>query len=476
MRLPCLKIPLAISDPIGNDPRQITPMKPNSTLIGATVVAALGGLLFGFDTVIISGAQTQLKDIFQLDGFMQGFMVASALIGTIVGSLIAGKPGDVFGRRDSLKVVAVVYLVSALGCALAWNFSSLVSFRLIGGIAIGASSVLGPLYLVEIAPTHLRGRLVGFFQFNVILGILLAYVANYLLGLAHFGADEWRWKLGIVALPAAGFLLCLYFIPRSPRWLAMKGLYDEARTVLVKIGTEMVDDQLEAIRRSIHIEKGRSAEPLFRMAYLTPILLAWGVAMFNQLTGINALLYYLNPIFTMAGFDKVSGDMQSVAVGATMLVFTLFGMMIIDHAGRRLLLLAGSVGMAIALGGVAMVFNTGTHKELLIWLLLFYMVFFSFGQGAVIWVYISEVFPNAVRGKGQTLGSFTHWFMAAVVSWTFPVFARNAGEPGAGIPFYFFAAMMVLQFFVVWKFFPETKGIALEDMEEAMSGRGTPAA
>ena len=450
-------------------------MKLNATLIGSTIVAALGGLLFGFDTVIISGAQTQLKEIFKLDGFMQGFMVASALIGTIIGSLIAGKPGDVFGRRDSLKVVGLVYFVSALGCALAWSFWSLVSFRLIGGIAIGASSVLGPLYLVEIAPTRLRGRLVGFFQFNVILGILLAYVANYGLGLFQFGPAEWRWKLGIVALPAA-FMFCLYFIPRSPRWLAMKGLYEEARTVLVRIGTENVDDQLEAIRRSIHVEQGRAAEPLFRRAYLTPILLAWGVAMFNQLTGINALLYYLNPIFTMAGFNKVSGDMQSVAVGATMLVFTLFGMLIIDHVGRRKLLLTGSVGMAIALGGVAAVFNTGEHKELLIWLLLGYMVFFSFGQGAVIWVYISEVFPNAVRGKGQTLGSFTHWFMAAAVSWTFPVFARNAGESGAGIPFVFFAAMMVVQFFVVWKFFPETKGIALEDMESAMSGKDVRAA
>ena len=450
-------------------------MKLNATLIGSTIVAALGGLLFGFDTVIISGAQTQLKEIFKLDGFMQGFMVASALIGTIIGSLIAGKPGDVFGRRDSLKVVGLVYFVSALGCALAWSFWSLVSFRLIGGIAIGASSVLGPLYLVEIAPTRLRGRLVGFFQFNVILGILLAYVANYGLGLFQFGPAEWRWKLGIVALPAA-FMFCLYFIPRSPRWLAMKGLYEEARTVLVRIGTENVDDQLEAIRRSIHVEQGRAAEPLFRRAYLTPILLAWGVAMFNQLTGINALLYYLNPIFTMAGFNKVSGDMPSVAVGATMLVFTLFGMLIIDHVGRRKLLLTGSVGMAIALGGVAAVFNTGEHKELLIWLLLGYMVFFSFGQGAVIWVYISEVFPNAVRGKGQTLGSFTHWFMAAAVSWTFPVFARNAGESGAGIPFVFFAAMMVVQFFVVWKFFPETKGIALEDMESAMSGKDVRAA
>lgn len=447
-------------------------MKLTPTLIGSTIVAAFGGLLFGFDTVIISGAQTQLKEIFLLTGFMQGFMVASALIGTIIGSLVAGKPGDVFGRRDSLKVVGIIYLVSALGCALAWDFDSFIAFRLVGGVAIGASSVLGPLYLVEIAPTEWRGRLVGFFQFNVILGILLAYVANYFIGLFHFSEMEWRWKLGVVALPAAGFLFSLFFIPRSPRWLVMKGFQDEAAFVLRKIGISDVEAHVENIRRSIHLEQGRAAEPLFRKAYLTPILLAWGVAMFNQLTGINALLYYLNPIFSMAGFDKVSGDMQSVAVGATMLVFTMFGMMIIDRAGRRLLLLAGSVGMAIALGGIALVFNSGTHKELLVWLLLLYMVFFSFGQGAIIWVYISEVFPNAVRAKGQTLGSFTHWFMAAVISWTFPVFARNAGEPGAGIPFFFFAAMMSLQFFVVWKFFPETKGIALEDMEETMRGKG----
>lgn len=445
-------------------------MKLNLTIVGSTIVAALGGLLFGFDTVIISGAQTQLKEIFKLDGFMQGFMVASALIGTIIGALIAGKPGDVFGRRDSLKVVGLVYLLSALGCALAWNFWSLVSFRFIGGIAIGASSVLGPLYLVEIAPTRLRGRLVGFFQFNVILGILLAYVANYLVGLFHLGANEWRWKLGVVALPAATFMLSLFFIPRSPRWLALKKLYAEARAVLEKIGATGIDDQLEAIRQSIHIKQGRVAEPLFRRIYLMPILLACGVAMFNQLTGINALLYYLNPIFSMAGFNKVSGDMQSVAVGATMLVFTLFGMMIIDHVGRRKLLLTGSVGMAIALGGIAMIFNTGEHKSVLIWLLIGYMVFFSFSQGAVIWVYISEVFPNAVRGKGQTLGSFTHWSMAAVISWLFPVFAKSAGESGAGLPFVFFTVMMVIQFFVVWKFFPETKGIALEDMESVMRG------
>lgn len=443
-------------------------MKLNRTLILSSMVAALGGLLFGFDTVIISGAQEQLKALFQLNGFMQGFMTASALVGTVIGALCAGKPCDLFGPRDSLKAIGLVYFVSALGCAFAWDFHFLVVFRFIGGIAIGASSVLGPLYLVEISPTKWRGRLVGFFQFNVILGILLAYLANFLIGLLNVGDTEWRWKLGVVALPAAGFVGCLYFIPRSPRWLVMKGKMEEAREVFERIGTENVDEHIERISKSIHIEKGKAAEPLFRRIYLTPILLAWGVAMFNQLTGINALLYYLNPIFSMAGFDKVSGDMQSIAVGATMLVFTLFGMLIIDHAGRRPLLLVGAIGMAVALAGVGYIFNTGTYQGSLIWLLLLYMVFFSFGQGAIIWVYISEVFPNAVRAKGQALGSFTHWFMAAVVSWLFPIFSGNAGEPGAGMPFYFFAAMMALQFVVVWRYFPETKGVALEDMESAM--------
>jgi len=444
-------------------------MTLNRTLIGSTIVAALGGLLFGFDTVVISGAQTQLKQLFDLTGFSQGFLTASALIGTAIGALVAGKPGDAFGRVSALKGAAILYFATALGCAFAWDFWSLVSFRFLEGISIGASSVLGPLYLAEIAPTKWRGRLVAFFQFNVVFGILLAYFSNFLIGLLHFGPVEWRWKLGIAALPAAGFWFFLYFIPQSPRWLVMKRRFEEARTVLVAIGEPAVDEELSAIRKSIHLEAGRAAEPLFRKAYALPIFLAWAVAMFNQFTGINALLYYLNQIFTMAGFDKVSGDLQSVAVGVTMLVFTMLGMVIIDHAGRRPLLLWGSIGMTPALAGVAWIFQSGTHKDLLIWLLLVYIVFFSFGQGAVIWVYISEVFPNAVRAKGQALGSFTHWFMAMAVSWTFPIFAKDAGEPGAGIPFFFFAAMMALQFFVVLKFFPETKGVALEDMEERMA-------
>lgn len=444
------------------------PQKINGALLGATLVGALGGLLFGFDTVVISGAQQQLKELFHLDGFLQGFMTASALIGTVLGSLIAAKPGDLYGRRDSLKVAGLLYLICALGCAIAWSFWSLIAFRFVGGIAVGASSVLGPLYLAEISPARWRGRLVAFFQFNVVLGVLLAFLSNYGFGLLDLGHAEWRWKLGIQTVPALLFLALLYFIPRSPRWLVMKGHYEEAATVLRLIGTPDVEEQIASIRESVHQEKQGSVEPLFRRTYAKPIFLACTVAIFNQLDGINALMYYMNPIFGMAGFTKVSGDLQSVVIGVANLLATMVGMAIIDGAGRKPLLLWGAAGSGLCLGGVAWIFNGTEHHGLLIWLLVGYIICHAFGQGAVIWVYISEVFPNAVRAKGQTLGSFTHWFMAMVVSWTFPIVAKDAGQPLAGAPFAFFAVMMVVQIFVVWFLFPETKRVSLEDMERRM--------
>jgi len=456
--------------PLGSHSAPSNGANLNKALIGATLVAALGGLLFGFDTVVISGVQQQLKVLFELNGFYQGFMTSSALIGTIIGSLIAAKPGDQYGRRDSLKVAGVLYLVCAVGCAASWNFWSLIAFRFTGGIAVGASSVLGPLYLAEISPTRWRGRLVAFFQFNVVLGVLLAFLSNYLVGLMDVGAAEWRWKLGMQIIPAALFLVLLFFIPRSPRWLVLKGLYDEAAAVLRLIGAENVEDQVLVIRASIHEELKGHAQPLFCRANLKPIFLAWAVAMFNQLDGINALMYYMNSIFAMAGFNKVSGDLQAVAIGVANLLATLFGMMVIDWAGRRPLLLWGAIGCGSCLAGVAWVFNGTQHHGLMIWLLVGYIICHAFGEGAVIWVYISEVFPNAVRAKGQTLGSFTHWFMAMVVSWTFPIFAKNAGEPGAGYPFMFFAIMMIVEIVVVWFLFPETKRVALEDMERELKG------
>jgi sugar porter (SP) family MFS transporter len=439
-------------------------MKLNGYLLKSTVVAALGGLLFGFDTAVISGTTAALTATYGLTPQLLGITVASAIWGTVLGAIIASIPGERWGRRDSLRLMAILYLLSALGCAGAWSWYSLVTFRFIGGLGIGGSSVLGPMYIAEIAPAKFRGRLVGFFQFNVVFGILLAYFSNYLIGLGKFGSAEWRWMLGVTAVPAALFFLMLFTIPRSPRWLVKKGRTDEARSVLQTIGEENYEQELQEIVESIHFEQRGTAETLFSRKYLFPIFLAVSIGMFNQLSGINAILYYLNDIFAHAGFSKISGDLQAVAVGATNLMFTMLAMSIIDRVGRKTLLLIGSVGTALCLAGVAAIFLSGAHQSLLLWLLIGYIAFFAFSQGAVIWVYIGEVFPNAVRAKGQSLGSFSHWFMNALISGIFPRMAASSG----GYPFVFFSVMMVLQFFVVLLVYPETKGVSLEDMEKKL--------
>lgn len=435
----------------------------NSSLLKSTVVAALGGLLFGFDTVVISGTTQALTDLYHLTPFALGVTVTSALIGTIIGSLTAGIPGDAIGRRDSLRFMAVLYVVSAVGCAAAWNWSALVAFRFIGGLGIGGSSVLGPMYIAEIAPAKWRGRLVGFFQFNVVLGILLAYLSNYLIGTRNLGPLEWRWKLGISAIPAVFFLLMLFGIPRSPRWLAKKGRIEEARNVLQLIGEKDYERELQEIVTSIDAEHHQH-DSLFTRQYRLPVFLAVTIGMFNQLAGINAILYYLNQIFADAGFSKVSADLQSVAIGATNLAFTMIAMTLIDRVGRKILLLIGAVGTASCLAGVAAIFLTHQHKEYLVWLLVTYIAFFAFSQGAVIWVYIGEVFPNRVRAQGQSLGSFAHWFMAGVISLGFPPLAAKSG----GYPFLFFSAMTIVQFLVVLFIYPETKGVSLEQMQKKL--------
>jgi sugar porter (SP) family MFS transporter len=440
-------------------------MKLNRYLVKSTVVAALGGLLFGFDTAVISGTTSALSQTYQLSPALLGITVASALWGTIVGAMLAGFPGERFGRRDSLRVMAILYFISAIGCALAWNWYALVTFRFIGGLGIGGSSVLGPMYIAEIAPAKARGRLVGFFQFNVVLGILLAYLSNYLIGRMDLAAAEWRWELGIAAVPAAMFFLMLFAIPRSPRWLVTKGRLDEARSILKMTGEEDYDHELQDIVESIHVERGQRPERLFSRRYMLPIYLAVTIGMFNQLSGINAILYYLNDIFARAGFSKVSGNVQAVAVGATNLIFTMIGMSVIDRIGRKTLLLIGSLGTAACLAGVSVIFFSGRHENLLVWLLICYIAFFAVSQGAVIWVYISEVFPNSVRAKGQSLGSFSHWFMNALISGIFPLMAASSGA----YPFVFFSLMMVLQFFVVLFVYPETKGISLEEMQRKLA-------
>jgi MFS transporter, SP family, arabinose:H+ symporter len=449
---------------IASPAEQIHQDRLKRPVIKSTIVAALGGLLFGFDTAVIAGATKALTSLFNLSPASLGLTVAVALWGTILGALLAGIPGDRYGRRDSLRGLAVLFFVSAIGCALAWDWLSLVLFRFIAGLAIGGSSVLGPMYIAEIAPAKWRGRLVGFFQFNIVFGILLAYFSNYVIGTMSLGTSEWRWKLGISAAPAALFFLMLFYIPRSPRWLVKKRRIDEARQVLHIIGEENPEEELKEIIDSIGAEHGGDKQPLFSRRYRFPVVLAVLVGMFNQLAGINSILYYLNDIFERAGFTKVSSDLQAVAIGATNLAFTMLAMSVIDKVGRRTMLLIGSVGTSLCLATVSYIFGTGKHEQLLIWPLIGYIAFFAFSQGAVIWVYISEIFPNAVRANGQSLGSFTHWFMTAVLSWVFPLLSAHS----AAVPFAFFSTMMVIQFFIVLFVFPETKGISLEEMQRKL--------
>jgi sugar porter (SP) family MFS transporter len=438
-------------------------MRLNAYLLKSSVVAALGGLLFGFDTAVIAGTTHALTETFRLSPATLGMTVSAALWGTILGSMLAGIPGDKIGRRDSLRILAVLYLVSSLGCALAWSLPALVIFRFIGGLGIGGSSVLGPMYIAEVAPAKWRGRLVGLFQFNIVLGILLAYFSNFVVGGLQFGEVEWRWKLGVPAIPALLFLLMLFGIPRSPRWLVKKQRIREAREVLRMTGEENYEQELQDIIASIDAEHAGS-DSLFSWKYRLPIFLAVTIGMFNQLSGINAILYYLNDIFAFAGFSKVSSDLQAVAIGGTNLVFTVLAMSVIDKLGRKTLLLVGSVGTAACLAGVASIFLAQRHQSLLVWFLIGFIAFFAFSQGAVIWVYLSEVFPNRVRAAGQSLGSFSHWFMNALISGVFPLLAQKSG----GYPFIFFSAMMVLQFFVVLFLYPETKGVSLEEMQKKL--------
>lgn len=440
-------------------------------VILSAIVAGLGGLLFGFDTAVIAGTTTALKNLYELDASMLGLTVSIALWGTMLGALISGIPGDLWGRRFCLKITGILFLISAVGCAFAWSWHSLVVFRFIGGLGVGAASVLGPMYIAEIAPAHLRGRFVGIFQFNIVFGILLAYFSNYIIGLMGLGLLEWRVKLGIEALPAIAFLALLLLIPLSPRWLVKKDRTEEAMTVLQAIEGENAQAEFDEILASIKTDETQKNIRLFAKKHSFPIFLAVSIALFNQLSGINALLYYLNDIFEMAGFSKVSGDVQAVMIGSTNLLFTIIAMSVIDKIGRKTMLLTGAVGTTICLAGVSAIFLSNTNQNLLIWLLIGYIAFFAFSQGAVIWVYLSEIFPNTVRAKGQALGSFTHWLMCALISWTFPVMAAKSG----GYPFVFFAVMMVVQFFVVLFFYPETKGASLEQLQKQLLAKEEPA-
>ena len=456
-------------------------MSKNTYLFFCALSAALGGLLFGFDTAVISGAEQSLKQLytpqyealarhFGAVNFWHGFLVASALIGTIIGALVAGKFADKHGRRSILRLLGVIFIVSAVGSGLAWGMWSFFSFRLLAGFAVGAASVVAPMYIAEISPARMRGRLVAVTQFNIVSGILLAFLSNYFItGLKLSDDATWRWMFGVAAFPSVLFLVLLYFVPRSPRWLMTRGLRDEASVALTRLGTDhgSVEQELDSIAASLKQNTHAADEPLFQKKYRRPILLAFAIAMFNQLSGINALMYFAPRIFEMAGFGREGALLSSVGVGAVNLVFTMAALVIIDHFGRRKLMLVGSVGYILSLSATAWAFYkfgtnfSGAGSQVVLWSLFLFIASHAFGQGAVILAFISEIFPNRLRARGQTLGLTTHWVMAAAISWTFPMFA----EKGGGHTFAFYALCMVGQLIWVLVSMPETKGVPLEEME-----------
>lgn len=426
-----------------------------------SITAALGGFLFGFDTAVISGVEQSLQSLWSLNVWEHGLTVSIALIGTVIGSMLGGIPAETFGRKTTLFWIAVLYLAASIGTALATDWTIFLVFRFLGGLGVGASSVAAPMYITEISPAKSRGRLVALFQFNVVLGILIAYLSNFLL--QGLGAESWRWMLGVQALPSLIFLIAVLNIPESPRWLLLKeGRVAEALQVLEMIDPATARQTLIDIQQSNHQIEGSTR--LFSMSHKTPIMLAVLFAVFNQVSGINAIIYYAPRIFEMTGLGKSSALLSSAGVGLVNLIFTMISMNLIDRFGRRTLMKIGSVGLIVTLALVARAFYVQDFSGMTVPLLLFgYIAFFGFSQGAVIWVFISEIFPNEVRASGQSLGSFTHWLMAAIITFTFPYFAEHAG---GGNTFLFFTIMMVLQLLFVVRLMPETKGTSLEQIEK----------
>lgn len=447
----------------------------NKSLFYVVAVAALGGFLFGFDSGVISGAEKAIQDEFALAPFWHGLIVSGALVGTLIGVFTAGRPSDRWGRRPVLWAMALLFLVSAVGCAFtpfdkAWGPHLLGWFRFIGGLAIGGVSVVVPLYIVEVSPGKYRGRLVAMNQFNIVLGILVSYVSNYLI--ARFMPDVdpkvvWRVMLGAECLPIFLFMGLLGTIPESPRWLVRAGRADAARGVLERIGYPEVARTLDEIRASLASAVGGGDVPLFQRRYLKPILLAFLIAFFNQVSGINAINYYAPRIFQMIFGEgsEIAALVGTIGVGCVNLVFTMLAFLVIDRFGRRAMIVAGSALMIAMHALVAwQLARPQPNAAIAVAGILGFIAFFACSSGAVIWVYISEVFPNAVRAKGQALGCFTHWFMCTVISWAFPVVAERAGTWA----FAFFAFMMALQ--LLWAVFlmPETKGGTTEDIEKRL--------
>ncbi len=454
---------------------RVRPRTGHRAVLAGAMAASLGSLLFGFDTVVISGTNDALQRVFELSNFWRGFTVAIALIGTIVGVCAVGKLADVIGRKNTLFLVAACYFVSAFACFFVEWWWELLAARFVAGLAIGGTSVVTPMYIAEISPPRLRGRLVMINQLNIVLGIFLCYISNYLIACHYSFEVAWRWMLGMLAFPSVIFFLSILGILESPRSLVKRGRLADAKKVLERLGEEDVDGELAAIRASLADRPGHAQERLFRHPHWRPVLLCFAVAVFNQLTGINAILYYTPEIFSKAGVGAEASLLQSILIGGTLVVFTIVAMFIIDRFGRRILLLIGSVGMTACLTLVAGAFAARSdgslaNQQLVLAGLIGSIAFFAMSQGAVMFVFISEVFPNAVRAKGQAFGTLVHWVMDTTVTWTFPVVAAVSVADVFG----FFAVMMVLQFVFVWQIMPETKGAALEDIEKRLASSRCP--
>ena len=443
-------------------------IKEKLFLYKSAVVASLAGFLFGFDTVVISGAEQTIQSIWGLSSTLHGLAISIALWGTVFGAMIGGMPAEKFGRRKTLLGIGLLYLLSAVGSAFAPEVYSFMLMRFIGGVGVGISTIAAPLYISEIAPPQYRGRLAGMFQFNIVFGILVAFLSNALIG--GIGENAWRWMLGVEALPALIYTLFCIKLPESPRWLIIQkndliaGL-KIFKKINVNATSQELDDLVAEVESSVRSHVGKKR--FFQKALLKPILLAFFIAFFNQLSGINAILYFAPRIFEMTGLSEQTALLQSVGIGFTNLVFTFVGLWLIDRLGRRTLLYIGSVGYIVSLGLCAWAFHTEYFVIVPICIFAF-IAAHAIGQGAVIWVFISEIFPNEYRAAGQTLGSFTHWFFAAMLTLLFP---QMVEEFSPSMIFGFFCFMMVLQLLWVKIAVPETAGVPLEKIADKLGIR-----
>lgn len=443
-------------------------MKSNKYVLFLSLVAALGGFLFGFDTAVISGAEREIQEIWSLSDWAHGMAVAIALYGTVIGALFGGIPASKYGRKPALIWIGLLYSVSAIGSALAPEIVSFMVFRFIGGLGVGASSVVAPMYISEIAPAKNRGLLVALFQFNLVFGILAAYFSNYLIDTANW-AQAWRWMLGVEAIPALIYTLLVLKVPESPRWLiAIRNNFEQARLILTKTDPEGVDEAIALAleeKKAARLSVGFSA--LFHSKYLHITFLAILMALFNQLSGINAIIYFAPRVFEMAGISSENALFSTIGIGVVNLFATMLGLYLIDRIGRKKLMYIGSFGYIISLALIAYSFSGGQIPPNYLPIFVFmFIASHAIGQGSVIWVFIAEIFPNELRAYGQSIGSFTHWILAAVVANVFPFFANNLGPTTI---FAFFGVMMIIQLIWVAVRMPETKGRSLEEIQHDLN-------